>query len=115
MIPPTPPKVEYIIAFHSTKTFIHIIVHAAAVMPTDWIMYEKSRATGGAMPKARVMTGNAIAAPPSLVAPANIDPKIIVMDIYQRGISSVPAVPVKSLKPGFPREAAVHIHAHQTI
>ena len=51
-----------------------------------WIMNEKSRATAGIMPKARVMTGKAMAAPPSLVAPASMDPKVMVMLIYQRGI-----------------------------
>ena len=57
------------------------MVNAAAVMPTDWIMYEKSRATGGGMPKTSVMMGNATAAPPSDVAPASIEPNIIVMDM----------------------------------
>lgn len=63
------------------------IVKAAAVIPTDWIMKLKSRATAGLIAKARVITGKAIAAPPSLVAPATILPKIIVTDIYHLGMS----------------------------
>jgi len=45
-------------------------------------MKEKSRATGGAIPKTRVMTGKATAAPPSEVAPATIEPNTMVMDMY---------------------------------
>ena len=41
---------------------------------------EKSLATDGVMPKARVMTGKAIAPPPSDVAPPTIAPKIMVTD-----------------------------------
>ena len=38
-------------------------------------------ATGGGMPKTSVMMGKATAAPPSEVAPASMDPKIIVTDM----------------------------------
>lgn len=58
------------------------IVKLAQVMPTDWIMKEKSRATGGAIPNTRVITGKATAAPPSEVAPATIEPNTMVMDMY---------------------------------
>lgn len=38
-------------------------------LPQDWIMSEKSLATEGAIPRARVITGNATAPPPSEVMP----------------------------------------------
>jgi len=53
----------------------------AAVIPQLWIMKEKSRATTGVMSNASVITGKATDAPPSDVAPAIMDPKIIVMVI----------------------------------
>ena len=49
------------------------MVKAAADMPHDWIMKLKSRAISGEMPSARVMTGNAMAPPPSLVIPESVD------------------------------------------
>ena len=45
------------------------MVKAAAVIPQDWIISEKSRATSGAMLKARVIMGKATVPPPSLVIP----------------------------------------------
>lgn len=54
---------------HSSWIFIHSIVNAAAVMPTDCIIKEKSRAMEGLIPNAKVITGNATVAPPSLVIP----------------------------------------------
>ena len=45
------------------------MVKAAAVIPQDWIISEKSRAIEGGILKARVMTGKATAPPPSLVIP----------------------------------------------
>ena len=50
-------------------TFIKKIVKAAAVIPHDCIIREKSRAIAGFMPKARVITGKATAPPPSEVIP----------------------------------------------
>ena len=47
------------------------MVKAAAIIPQDWIISEKSRATAGAIPKARVITGKATEPPPSLVIPVN--------------------------------------------
>ena len=44
-------------------------------------MREKSLATDGETLSAKVMTGKATAPPPSEVAPATIDPKIMVMDM----------------------------------
>ena len=50
----------------------------AAVIPTDWIMSEKSRAIDAVSPKPSVITGNATEPPPSEVPPATIDPKSII-------------------------------------
>eukprot|EP00615_Pteridomonas_danica_P003227 CAMPEP_0114343988 /NCGR_PEP_ID=MMETSP0101-20121206/11064_1 /TAXON_ID=38822 ORGANISM="Pteridomonas danica, Strain PT" /NCGR_SAMPLE_ID=MMETSP0101 /ASSEMBLY_ACC=CAM_ASM_000211 /LENGTH=86 /DNA_ID=CAMNT_0001479075 /DNA_START=1282 /DNA_END=1542 /DNA_ORIENTATION=+ len=83
---------------------------AAAVIPTDCIKNEKSRATIGDIPKTSVITGKATAAPPSDVAPASIDPNIIVIDIYHLGIPFAPALPLKRLKRSF-----VIIYDHQTV
>ena len=58
------------------------ITNAAAVMPTLWIMNENCFATCGLTSIASVMTGKAIDAPPSEVAPATMDPKIIVTLMY---------------------------------
>ena len=41
---------------------------------------EKSLAMAGGIPRAKVMTGNATAPPPSDVAPPIMAPKIMVMD-----------------------------------
>ena len=49
-------------------------------LPQDWHIIEKSLATDGSIPSARVMTGNATAPPPSEVAPPIMAPKIMVMD-----------------------------------
>jgi hypothetical protein len=49
-------------------------------------MMEKSLATAGAIPRARVMTGKAMAPPPSEVAPPTIAPKIMVtVKMYRSG------------------------------
>ena len=45
------------------------MVKAAAVIPHDCIIREKSLATAGATLRARVITGKATAPPPSLVIP----------------------------------------------
>ena len=45
------------------------MVNAAAVIPHDCIIREKSRATDGEILNASVMTGKAIAPPPSEVIP----------------------------------------------
>ena len=58
-----------------------MIENAAAVIPTDCIINEKSRATDGLIPNPNVITGNATDAPPSDVAPAINEPNIIVIDI----------------------------------
>ena len=50
-----------------------------AALPHDWIINEKSLATAGAIPNAKVMTGKATAPPPSEVIPATVAPKIIVI------------------------------------
>ena len=94
-ITPAAPPIEHMtIAFHSTTTFINQIENAAAVIPTDWIRNEKSLATGGATFNAKVKTGNAIAAPPSLVAPAIMEPKTIAMVRVHLGCSSSPMLSV---------------------
>ena len=64
------------------------ITSAAATMPTDWIIREKSRATWGSMPKPRVMMGNATAPPPSLVVPAMNDPSAMVADMSQYSMNN---------------------------
>ena len=46
------------------------IVNAAAVIPQDCIIREKSRATDGEILNASVITGKAMAPPPSEVIPA---------------------------------------------
>jgi hypothetical protein len=48
-------------------------------LPQDCVINEKSLAIVGLIFKTRVMTGKATAPPPSEVAPATIDPKIMVM------------------------------------
>ena len=48
-------------------------------LPKDCVISEKSLATEGSIFKAKVMTGNATAPPPSDVAPATMEPKIMVM------------------------------------
>ena len=68
-MPTIPPSEQNMRECHSSCTRIQKIVKAAAVIPQDWIISEKSRATAGDMLKARVMTGKATAPPPSLVIP----------------------------------------------
>ena len=43
-----------------------------------WIMREKSLATLGSISSSRVITGKAMAPPPSLVAPATVAPSTMV-------------------------------------
>jgi hypothetical protein len=47
-------------------------------MPIDWIIKEKTLASADGIPSTFVKTGNATAPPPSDVAPAIKEPKIIV-------------------------------------
>ena len=68
-MPTRPPMEQNMMECHSSCTRIQKMVKAAAVIPQDWIISEKSRATAGLMPKASVMTGKATAPPPSLVIP----------------------------------------------
>ena len=70
-MPTRPPMEQNMMECHSSCTRIQRMVKAAAVIPHDWIMSEKSRATAGLMPKASVMTGKATAPPPSLVILVN--------------------------------------------
>ena len=44
-------------------------IYKNVFLPQDWIMREKSLATAGLIPRARVITGKATAPPPSLVIP----------------------------------------------
>ncbi len=67
-----------------TLIFIQNIVKEAAVIPQDCTMSEKSLATVGSIPNAKVMTGNATAPPPSDVIPATNAPKTMVKVICQR-------------------------------
>ena len=83
IIPITPPRKEYIRAVRSIVIFLKKITREAQVIPTDWIIREKSRATEGDILKPSVITGNATAPPPSLVAPAINEPNNIVIDIGQ--------------------------------
>ena len=68
-MPTIPPREQNIMECHSSCTRIQKMVKAAAVIPQDWIKSEKSRATDGTMLNARVKTGKATEAPPSLVIP----------------------------------------------
>ena len=81
-IPRMPPIEQKMMECHSNCTRIQKMVNAAAVIPQDWIISEKSRATAGAIPKARVMTGNATAPPPSLVIPVKISSGLFHFDVY---------------------------------
>ena len=65
-------------------TFLTMITNAAIDMPTDWIINPNVRASSGAMLSTLVKTGNAIAAPPSAVAPATNDPIVIVREMGQK-------------------------------
>ena len=56
---------------------------AAAVIPTDCMAKLKFRATEGFISKINVITGKAIAPPPSELAPAMNDPKTMVSDMNQ--------------------------------
>ena len=67
--PTTPPIEHRMSECHSSWTLMKKILKAAADIPQDWIIKEKSRATEGGILKARVMTGKATAPPPSLVIP----------------------------------------------
>jgi len=69
MSPADPPREDRPRTLHSHLILMKMIVNDAAVIPHDWIRTEKSRAMVGLMLKARVMTGKAIAPPPSLVIP----------------------------------------------
>jgi hypothetical protein len=55
----------------------------AEVIPTDWIIIEKSLAPLGSMLNPRVITGKATAPPPWLVDPATKEPNAIVTDMNQ--------------------------------
>ena len=68
-IPTAPPTEQNSTERHSSWIFIQKIVNAAAVIPTDWIINEKSRAIEGLIWNANVITGNATLLPPSLVIP----------------------------------------------
>ena len=57
------------VVYGTQHTFIKKMVKAAAVIPQDCIMSEKSLATMGLMPNPRVITGKATAPPPSDVIP----------------------------------------------
>ena len=71
IMPKIPPREQSVKECHSSCTRIQKMVKAAAIIPQDWIISEKSRATAGAIPKARVITGKATEPPPSLVIPVN--------------------------------------------
>ena len=78
-------------------------------MPTAWIKREKSRATLGAILKPSVMTGNATAPPPSLVAPAMNEPNAIVTLMNQFSANR----PKRSPRT-MPVSHAAHTTAHVT-
>ena len=80
IIPAKAPVLQKMRECFSSLILIQKMVKAAAVIPQDWIIRLKSLATEGAMPRARVITGKATAPPPSLVMPATVAPKIIVME-----------------------------------
>lgn len=54
--------------------------HKKLFLPQDWIMMEKSLATAGRIPRASVITGKAMAPPPSEVAPPTMAPKTMVTE-----------------------------------
>mmetsp|Transcript_25342 Transcript_25342/g.70892 ORF Transcript_25342/g.70892 Transcript_25342/m.70892 type:complete len:217 (-) Transcript_25342:546-1196(-) len=81
--PGMPPRVQYQMARHPTVICWYRIVKVADVIPKVWIIIPKSRAVLASTPKTSVKMGKAIDAPPSLVAPAIMLPKIITTAAYQ--------------------------------
>mmetsp|Transcript_38516 Transcript_38516/g.96952 ORF Transcript_38516/g.96952 Transcript_38516/m.96952 type:complete len:207 (-) Transcript_38516:143-763(-) len=76
--PATPPNVLQIRARYSTRIRRYRIKKDALVIPKLWIIIEKSLATSGFTFRMSVITGKAIAPPPSLEAPAIKEPKSMV-------------------------------------
>jgi hypothetical protein len=69
MILTNAPKLEKMMERHSILIFIQRIANEEDAIPVDCIIREKSLDTLGLMCNKRVITGKAIAPPPSEVAP----------------------------------------------